>query len=127
MWKYRQSTGELFNAAGKLVSRGYSGKGRGKNNPALENMSGIGPLPHGLWKMIEHYDSHNVGPYAIKLDAVDVHPGNDRHDPSGRGAFRIHGDSIRAPGTASKGCLIFPRQVRVALWSSGDRLIEVVP
>jgi hypothetical protein len=44
----------------------------------------------------------------------------------GRGEFRIHGDSIAHPGTASHGCIILPRAVRDAIWRSGDRALEVV-
>lgn len=124
-WVWDQSAGEL-RRDGKLVSRGYSGKDRGKNNPALQNMPGIGPIPRGMWRMVRVYDSASVGPFAIELHAVDATPDDDRHDETGRGAFRIHGDSIRAPGTASKGCIILPRAVREGLWRSGDRLIEVI-
>jgi hypothetical protein len=125
MWRWDQSAGELFRN-GAFVSKGYSGKGRGVNNPSLQGVQGIGPIPAGKWKIVERYDSKNVGPYALVLHAVDATPGDDRHDPTGRGAFRIHGDSIRAPGTASKGCIILPRPVRERIWKSGDRDLEVV-
>lgn len=126
MWTYDQSSGELRNAKGEVVSRGYSGKDRGKNNPKLQDLVGLGPIPRGRWKMTAVYNSKNVGPFAIRLEAVDATPGDDRHDETGRGAFRIHGDSIRAPGTASRGCIILPRIVRERLWNSRDREIEVV-
>ena len=125
MWRYDQSSGELTRD-GKFVSKGYSGNGRGKNNPALEAVPGIGPVPAGKWKLVEVYNSANVGPFAIVIHAVDAKPGDDTHQPTGRGSFRIHGDSIRAPGTASKGCIILPRAVREAMWRSGDHDLEVV-
>lgn len=124
-WTWDQSAGALYRD-GQLISRGYSGKDRGKNNPALEGLRGIGPIPAGKWKLVRVYDSANVGPYAIVLDAIDAKPGDDRHEPTGRSAFRIHGDSIRAPGTASRGCIILPRAIRERMWRSGDRLLEVV-
>ncbi|CAB4137380.1 Protein of unknown function DUF2778 [uncultured Caudovirales phage] len=126
MWTYKQSTGQLFDKTGKLVSTGYAGRGRGKNNPAMQDARAVGPLPRGVWKMVQIYDSARVGKRSIKLDPVDAIPGNDRHEPTGRSAFRIHGDSIRNPGTASHGCIILPRAVRLAMWASGDKLIEVV-
>lgn len=125
MWTYDQSTGELRDKTGALVTRGYSGKGRGENNPALEKERGIGPIPRGKWRMQSVYNSTSVGPFAIVLWSEDGTP-DDRDDRTGRSAFRIHGDSIRAPGTASKGCIILPRAVREKMWRSGDRLIEVV-
>ncbi len=124
-WRYDQSSGELTRD-GKFISKGYSGKGRGKNNPSLQGVPGIGPIPAGQWKLVEFYNSANVGPAAIVLHAVDAQPGDDTHQPTGRGAFRIHGDSIRAPGTASKGCIILPRSVRDLMWRSGDHDLKVV-
>lgn len=125
MWRWDQSAGELTRD-GKLISRGYSGNGRGKNNPAMQAARGVGPIPAGRWKIVERYDSDNVGPFALKLFAVDAKPTDDTHEPTGRGAFRIHGDSIRAPGTASHGCIILPRAIRELIWKSGDRDLEVV-
>lgn len=125
MWVWDQSAGTL-SRNGKLVSKGYSGNGRGKNNPALEGVQGIGPVPAGRWKIGAPYDSNSVGPYALRLEAVDAHFGDDKHDGTGRGSFRIHGDSVRAPGTASRGCIILPRNIRQMIWTSGDRDLLVV-
>lgn len=125
MWVWDQSAGEL-RRNGQLVSKGYSGNGRGKNNPSMQAAVGVGPVPRGKWKIGAPYDSANVGPYALKLDAVDAKPGDDTHQSTGRGAFRIHGDSVKNPGTASHGCIILPRAIRQQIWASGDRDLEVV-
>ena len=124
MWTYDQSTGVL-SCAGHAVASGYSGKARGRNNPALQGVAGIGPIPRGRWLMKSVYNSGNVGPFAIILWSDDGTP-DDRDERTGRSGFRIHGDKIRAPGTASRGCIILPRAVREKLWRSGDRVIEVV-
>lgn len=124
-WRWDQSAGEL-SRDGVFVSKGYSGNGRGKNNPAMQGVAGVGPIPAGRWKIVRVYDSANVGPFALALDSADAKPGNDRHEPTGRSAFRIHGDSIRAPGTASRGCIILPRMIRELIWKSGDRDLVVV-
>lgn len=124
MWVWKQSTGEL-SRGGVVVSRGYSGAGRGKNNPSLQGVQGVGPIPVGAWRIVERYDSTNVGPYVLTVHAEDGKV-DDVHAPTGRSAFRIHGDSIRAPGTASRGCIILPRAMRERIWKSGDRLLEVV-
>lgn len=125
MWLWDQSKGELTRN-GSFVSLGYSGKGRGKNNPSLQGLAGVGPVPRGQWKIGAPYNSKNVGPYAMPIYAVDGTPNNDTQDATGRSAFRIHGDSIKAPGTASKGCIILPRAVRERIWKSGDRDLTVV-
>lgn len=125
MWRWDQSAGVLTRD-GKHVSNGYSGKGRGKNNPALQAVPGVGPIPAGRWKITGRYDSGRVGPFALRLEAVDAAFGDDTHAGTGRGAFRIHGDSVRSPGEASNGCIILPRVIRELIWNSGDRDLEVV-
>jgi hypothetical protein len=119
MWIWDQSAGEL-RRGGAIVSRGYSGSGRGKNNPALQKATGIGPIPQGRWTITDRYDSHNTGPCTLILaPAADT-------ALFGRSQFRIHGDSIAHPGTASHGCIILPRATRDAIWRSGDHALEVV-
>jgi len=117
-WQWDQSAGEL-RRDGALISRGYSGNGRGKNNPSMQGAVGVGPIPAGRWTISGKYDSARVGPYALILDPVG-------HGALGRSAFRIHGDSIKAPGTASHGCIILPRAIRERIWKSGDRDLVVV-
>jgi hypothetical protein len=114
MWIWDQSKGEL-SRNGAFVSVGYSGKDRGKNNPSVQSAIGIGPIPRGKWKITGKYDSKSVGPYALILEPYP------ETDTCGRSAFRIHGDSIKAPGTASKGCIILPRAIRERIWLSKDR------
>jgi len=118
-WIWDQSAGEL-RRDGAVVSRGYAGAGRGKNNPALQAAVGVGPIPRGLWRIAGVHDSPATGPFTIILEPI---PGTDT---CGRSAFRIHGDSIRHPGEASHGCIILPRSVREQIWRSGDHQLEVV-
>jgi len=125
MWTWNQAEGKIYRN-GKFVSAGYSGKARGKNNPALQGVRGVGPIPRGNWKILRVYDSDKVGRFAIVLDKVDARPGDDKDDVTGRGAFRIHGDSNIHPGEASDGCIILPYTVRQLIWKSNDRDLEVV-
>lgn len=125
MWRYDQSSGEL-SRNGVFVAKGYSGNGRGKNNPALQGTRMAGPIPCGRWKLVSVADSPNTGRYTITIHAVDATPGNDTHDATGRGAFRIHGDSVKNPGEASHGCIILPRGTRERMWQGGDHDLEVV-
>ena len=125
MWTWKQTTGELWRD-GSFVSRGYSGKGRGKNNPALQNVRGVGPLPRGRYKIGTPRTSARTGPFVMDLFPIDATPGDAVHDETGRSAFQIHGDSVRAPGTASSGCIILPRAIRERIWRSKVHVIEVV-
>ncbi|MBB4152885.1 hypothetical protein GGQ80_000773 [Sphingomonas jinjuensis] len=119
MLRWDQSAGEMTRD-GVFVGKGYAGKGRGRNNPAMQDAKGVGPIPRGRWRLTDVKDSANTGPFTI---VVEPEPGTDTR---GRSAFRIHGDSIANPGTASQGCIILPRALREKIWRSGDRLLDVV-
>ncbi|VAW44452.1 hypothetical protein MNBD_GAMMA04-1331 [hydrothermal vent metagenome] len=117
-WEYKQSSGELWRN-GHKVSQGYSGKGSGKNNAAMEELVNTGPIPTGKYRIEFPRDSANTGPYVLPLFPVE-------HSAHGRTHFQIHGDSIKSPGTASSGCIIMPRSIRERIWSSGDKELNVV-
>lgn len=119
MWVYDQSTGEL-KRNGVFVARGYSGAGIGKNNPDLQTKVATGPIPRGRWSIGQPRNSPNVGPFAMPLTPIL------NTNAFGRTAFMIHGDSAKKPGTASRGCIILPRNVRELIWNSGDHVLEVV-
>ncbi len=119
-WLYVQRTGHLYFNGAKFAT-GYSGGGLGKNNPEMQGAQGVGPIPVGRWRIVgEPYDSEDLGPFVLRLEP------NIGTDTLGRSAFRIHGDSIKKPGTASRGCVILPRAVRLAIWESGDVDFTVV-
>jgi hypothetical protein len=128
-WIYEQSTGKLFNPFGALVGTGYSGGGidphnletiKGKNNPAMQDVHKVGPIPCGTYTICAPVNSHTHGEYAMGL-TPDV--GNETF---GRDHFLMHGDSIPHPGFASEGCIIQSHAIRVKVWESGDHRLEVV-
>lgn len=119
MWTYTQKTGWL-SKEGKNVYHGYSGAGEGKNNPAMENVHEVGPIPCGRYSIGAPFNTDSHGPYVLRLTP-------DPHNIMfGRAGFLIHGDSIKAPGTASQGCIILPRNAREMIHQSGDNELEVV-
>jgi len=124
MWIWDQSQGKMYHAKeGReytFVSRGYSGREWGKNNHSAQKVVGIGPIPEGMWTIEKPYHSKNTGPYTLGLSPVK---GTKTFE---RSAFRIHGDSIKNPGTASHGCIILPRYIRERIWDSGDTVLEVI-
>ena len=120
MWTYVQSTGRLY-FNGTPIATGYSGQGDGKNNPALETVKNVGPIPAGRWRVQgSPFDSPANGPFCLRLRPCE---GTDTH---GRSGFLIHGDSLSAPGTASHGCIVLPRAIRRAIWESVDTEMLVV-
>jgi len=119
-WTYGQKNGGLLQD-GKPVGTGYSGAGEGKNNPAMENVRNVGPIPCGDWTIIgPPVDTPTHGPFALRLEPAA------ETETFGRDGFLMHGDSIKSPGTASQGCIIMPLPVREQVWNSGDRDLKVV-
>jgi len=116
MLVWDQSAGEL-SLDGTFKSKGYSGRNRGKNNPAMQNAVGIGPIPQGLWNIVAVENRpDDLGPVCIKLEPAKG------TNTFGRSGFYAHGDSIKNPGTASHGCIILPRAIRdwiVRMWKAG--------
>ena len=118
-WIYQQSTGILFDPEGKKCCRGYSGRGEGKNNPKMDHVKSVGPIPKGDWVIGLPYNSQRIGRYALPLY-------QHGHNSKGRNYFRIHGDSISNPGEASKGCMIHPLTIRKLIHQSNCKLLKVI-
>jgi type VI secretion system (T6SS) effector TldE1-like protein len=125
MWTYIQKTGELLHD-GQHTAVGYSGFDdpqtgqEGKNNPDLENIHEVGPIPVGKYSIGPPHDTLTHGPFVLPLtpDAAN--------QMFGRTGFLIHGDSVVEPGTASRGCVIMNRNVRNEVVISGDTSLEVI-
>jgi hypothetical protein len=122
-WTFKQSTGELFDADMVLSSVGYAGGNcgkniEGKNNPSMQSVQCVGPLPQGVYTLSLPVEGTHLGPFAIPLipDA--------NNEMFGRGRFYIHGDTTPS-GNASEGCVIMPRAIRGAMAASGDTLTVV--
>lgn len=119
MWTWDQSAGTL-SRTGKSWT-GYSGRQRGLNNPAMQNVPGVGPVPRGFYTLGKVILVHpTVGRYAIPLipDAAN--------DMDGRAGFLIHGDNPQMDHTASHGCIILPLAIRQMIVASGDNRLQVV-
>jgi hypothetical protein len=117
MWLYSQTTGTV--KLGTVIKRwtGYSGFGEGRNNPVLETVHDLGPIPKGLYAIGPVYDDPHLGPCVMHLTPI----GHDAHD---RTLFRIHGDN--ATHDASHGCIILPKQLREEIAASTDRELGVM-
>ena len=119
-WIYVQKTGALLRN-NRPVATGYSGFDNGKNNPEMQAVPNLGPIPQGGWTIVgPPFNSTEHGPYVMRL-APDK---NTR--TFGRSGFLLHGDSIEAPGCGSRGCIVMPRTIRELVWQSGERELEVV-
>ena len=118
MWVYEITTGKMRHDD-VVVAIGYSGAGDDKNKPEDESVKDMGPLPEGTYSIGDPIDTEEHGPYVLPLTP------DASNKMYGRFGFLIHGDKKKAPGTASKGCIILPHDARVAIHVSGDKVLEV--
>ncbi len=118
-WTYHQRTGRLFHDQ-TAVAKGYSGSAKGINNPGMEHVRNVGPIPHGKYSIGAQYDTTAHGPHVMALSPIG-------HTALGRTEFLIHGDNVAANQTASQGCIILPRHIRDRIARSGDKVLNVVP
>jgi hypothetical protein len=116
-WTYKQSTGDL-NSDHDYEGRGYSGTGEGRNNPAMQNVPDVGPIPVGTWNIGPAYDDDHLGPCVMHLDPAEG------TETFGRSLFRIHGDNPQHD--ASHGCVILGPLIRRIISSSDDKTLVVV-
>jgi RHS repeat-associated protein len=124
-WEYSQSTGDLTyvdnNTAGRTyVATGYSGHGDGVNNPDMQDVQNVGPIPEGTWTIGGQYNHSRLGNHVMNLTPAT---GTDTY---GRSLFRIHGDNARGDQSASEGCIILSRDIRDRIADSGDNELRVV-
>ena len=90
-WTYAQETGEL-QQDGKHVATGYSGAGHGKNNPDMQEVHNLGPIPQGDWTIVgPPVNTADHGPYVLTLKPAADTP------TFGRSGFLMHGDSKESP------------------------------
>src|SRR5689334_19638185 len=121
MWIYEQRTGRLYREGDpENYFLGYAGAGVGKNNPSLQHVEDVGPLPRGDYDIMPPQDTVTHGPFVLRLVP---HDGNEMH---GRDGFMMHGDSKVHPGTASEGCIIQSKSARDAVWRSENHQLRVI-
>src|ERR1700691_5600527 len=123
MWIWKQRQGELWHSDEKIAS-GYAGGDCGQrkdgiNNPALQNVAKVGPLPQGKYTFGTPVAQSHLGPFAIPLIPS---PDNQMF---GRDDFYCHGDTTPS-GNASEGCIILARAIRNMIAASPDKDLEVV-
>lgn len=117
-WLYVQSTGQLFRPDGSLCGTGYAGTHDGRNNPLMQEIHNIGPLPVGFYTFATAVDGTHLGPTAIPLEPD---PLNQMY---GRSAFFMHGDSVTHD--ASHGCIIMGHDVRIEVAEHANELLRVI-
>lgn len=122
-WVYHRSTGDIFytNAVVTPVERGYSGYGSLKNDPDMQGVSDLGPIPRDEYEIGAFLDIHGgTNTNAVPLTPA---PGNEMFGGSG---FFVHGFNNANPGGASPGCIIMTLPTRQKMVDSMPAKLVVV-
>ncbi len=115
-WAYSQTSGVIRHNMIDVGS-GYSGFGEGKNNPAMEAVPNVGPIPQGRYQIGKAYKHPDLGPCTMNLTPVGG------TTAFGRTLFRIHGDNL--DHNASHGCIVLNRDIRLMIDASSDKELWV--
>lgn len=122
-WTFKIAEGVLLHNGLVICDTAYSGYGAHANQPADESLKNLGPIPEGTYTIgppecCDHPGPH--GPYVMHLAP------NAGTSTFGRSGFMLHGDNSESNHSASRGCIILPKPVRVVIGQSGDDQLEVV-
>lgn len=88
---------------------GYSGDSEHYNKPDTQSLKNQGVIPRGVYSISPPEKHPTLGEVVMRL-TPDA--GNEMF---GRSGFYIHGDNKDMNHTASQGCIILAREVRVTL------------
>ena len=124
-WQYQRrgadGNGHLF-LNGVEVGQGYSGHPpSGLNNPDMEQVKDVGPIPAGKWLIGSFRNDHHLGPCVAPLTPLVP------TDTFGRSGFWLHGDTADGTHDASDGCIILSLTERQQICAdpSGGVLVVV--
>lgn len=119
-WIYDVNKNAFYHNGKFAFYASYAGAPGYKNKTEYECVRDKGPLPRGKYRIVgAPFKHHKAGPFTLRLEP---HPSNNM---CGRAGFLIHGDSRRAPGTASNGCIILDPKYRRDIWDSLDKEVIV--
>jgi len=84
MWTYNQSDGTLLHD-GALAGEGYSGFGEGKNNPTMQTLHDVGPIPQGTYDIGLAHDTGTASHGCIIMPRIV----RDAISSSGDGVLQV--------------------------------------
>ena len=102
----------------ELWGTAYSGTGAGRNNPEMQNVPNVGPIPAGVYTVERPSYTHPVeGPVVFNLTPLLG------TQVFGRTGFHIHGNNTE--NDASHGCIILWRPIRERIDKVSETLLTV--
>lgn len=134
MFVFKQSTGQISDYSGAVIGTGYSGSGKGINNPDMQSVPDVGPIPCGLWVMeVIVNGAGEWTDYKQKKSPVIRLTPKQETETFGRSGFLIHGREageiigVAETEKSSLGCIIQDHQARVSVARNADKLLRVIP
>jgi hypothetical protein len=109
---YSQSSGLITQDDGSHVALGWAGNHEGRNNPAMQDSVGLGPLPQGVYKIGPWGDHETVPGYPVHLGPMIASLTQIEGESFGRDGFFIHGPGGKDHLQSSRGCVEVPRPAR---------------
>lgn len=113
---YHQATGDMYFGSAK-IGTGHSGRDQGRNNPAMEGVHDVGPLPRNEYEIAAESSHVILGIVAMRLTPVGT------GEMYGRAGFFIHAPEL------SEGCIVLDLNTRCtvaeAVRKGKDRLLVV--
>ena len=123
---YSQSTG-IWTMPNGTTFQGWAGNTTGMNNPAMQNVKDVGPLPQGFYTIGPWQDGIMYGPSFARLGPFITRLTPDpENEMFGRNDFCCHGANAANQSMSSDGCIIQNRPAREAIASSGENRLQVV-
>lgn len=125
MYTYSQGAHTMEKDGALVSTTGHSGNGAGRDNPNMQNVPDVGPLPRGRYKIgpwvmgLRRGPLSSLGPVTASLTPVPDANGSTSW-MCGRFGFFIHGPEL------SEGCPVQLLSIREAMARSGDDDFEVV-
>jgi hypothetical protein len=133
VWQLDYSTGFVSKDTLIVDRDTYSGKWpEGFNNPAMQNIHNVGPLPLGDWEISgPPFDDAKHGKYILRLAPKK---GTETYKRTG---FLWHGKPVIPEGinlllpspficTGSEGCLCSSPVTRTRVYQSGDTFLRTI-
>ena len=109
-----------------VVGLGYAGATAGLNNPEMEHVRNVGPIPQGTYFLRETRHPRFRAP---AFECVPTHSTAEKLKRYGRSGFWVHGDNPGVNFSASSGCIVLNRTARLELgkWlKRGHTILTVV-
>jgi hypothetical protein len=117
---YAQDTGQLSTDKQATIGIGYAGNGPGLNNPGMQDVHNVGPLPVGWYTVGQAYHHPRLGPETMELEP------DPENEMFGRSGFAMHGRRFIGDMNASEGCIVLDLPARHIVAMGTDRRLHVV-